>query len=178
MGEMNRFEECLRAQMLAHPSMTAQDVVKLCYQAACGAEHLLEDLSGAKAYFQEEYALVQSTEEPLYEEISEHICRVNLGAWKREGLPSEQLFELFSNTVFQTDGKRRLTDYLGAAETVLRCMEFPMQEWHDYIAAYKEQGMPAVRHSVRYREAERPAYRIVSSAYVPCMGHENCMTET
>lgn len=164
MSGLNRFEECLRKQLLAHPSITAQDVVKLCYQAAYGAEHLLSDLSSAKAYFEEEYEQVQPTREPLYEEISENICRVNLGAWKREGLPPHMLFELFTNTVFQTDGKQRLTAYLEAAEAVLRCEGFPIQEWESYIAAYKAQGMPAVRHSVPYREAERPAYRIVNRA--------------
>ena len=38
-----------------HPSLMPQDVVKLCYQAAFGAEHLLSDLSAAKRYFDLEF---------------------------------------------------------------------------------------------------------------------------
>ena len=163
---MKVFRECLRHQLSAHPSMTAQDVVKLCYQAACGAEHLLEDLSGARAYFEEEYAQVVSTEEPLFENISERICRVNLGAWKRLNLPGEWLFDVFTRTVFQTDGRQSLLDYLNEAEAVLKTVAFNMHEWEAYTDWYKKQGMPAVRHSVQYREAEKPAYRIVACAYL------------
>ena len=166
MSAMNVFETCLRRQLMLHPSMTAQDVVKLCYQAACGAEHLLGDLNGAKAYFQEEYGQVVPTEEPLFEEISETICRVNFGAWKRTGMPAEWLFAMFTKTVFQTDGKQRLQDYLEAAESVLHSVGFDMTAWQAYVEAYKEQGMPAVRHSAQYRGAEYPAYRIVDRRYM------------
>ena len=34
------FEECLRKQLKNHPSMAARDVIKMCYQATFGAEHL------------------------------------------------------------------------------------------------------------------------------------------
>ncbi|MBQ3010760.1 MAG: hypothetical protein IJD81_06175 [Oscillospiraceae bacterium] len=159
---MKVFQKCLREQLYAHPSMQPQDVVKLCYQAACGAEHLLSDLDGAKFFFEEEYAAVSMTNEPLYEQISEYVCRVNLGAWKQAGLPSEQLFQLFADTVFDVDGKESLARYLSAAEEVLQEADFDMTAWQTYIAACRGEGMPSVRHSERYREAERPAYRIVS----------------
>ena len=35
------FTTCLREQLRRHPSMQPQDVIKLCYQAARGAEHLI-----------------------------------------------------------------------------------------------------------------------------------------
>ena len=161
------FSECLREQLTLHPAMEARDVVKLCYQAACGAEHLLSDLEGAKGYFEEEYASVPRKDEPLYERISSAVCRVNLGAWKQKGLPKEELFRMFAGTVFSSDGKQRLTEYLDTAERVLRESGFDMAAWQSFTEAYKQDGMPAVRHSEAYRKAEQPAYRIVDAAYIP-----------
>ena len=153
-------------QLQAHPSMQSRDVVKLCYQAACGAEHLLSDLEGARAYFEEEYASVPHKEEPLYEQISSKICRVNLGAWKQSGMPSEWLFLMFSATKFSGVGKSVLPAYLKAAEEVLRQVGFDMDAWSAYMAEYRAMGMPAVRHTEAYRRAEQPAYRIVATEYV------------
>ena len=166
---MKQFAECLTVQLTLHPAMEARDVVKLCYQAACGAEHLLGDLEGAKAYFEEEYNSVLPTNEPLYERISEGVCRVNLGAWKQRGLPKEELFRMFAGTVISSDGKQRLTEYLDTAERVLRESGFDMAAWQSFTEAYKQDGMPAVRHSEAYRKAEQPAYRIVDAAYLPML---------
>lgn len=160
---MNVFQECLRQQLTAHPSMQPRDVVKLCYQAACGAEHLLSDLEGARKFLDEEFVSVLPREEPLYEQISEEICRVNLGAWKQRGLPAEELFRLFTATVFHADGKQRLIEYLSVAEAVLQETDFDMDAWKAFITDYQKDGMPAVRHSEQYRTAEQPAYRIVSA---------------
>lgn len=170
---MTVFQDCLRRQLIDHPSMLPQDVVKLCYQAACGAEHLMGDLGGAKVYFAEEYASVPERDEPLFEQISVDVCRVNLGAWKRTGMPSRWLFRMFTATVFQTDGKQKLSAYLDAAEKVLRDADFDMNAWQAYLIDYKERGMPAVRHSVQYREAERPAYRIVGTRYMMLLPKAN-----
>ena len=48
------FEVYLKQQLALHPSMQPQDVVKLCYQAAHGAEHLLSDIKAAEKYFYQE----------------------------------------------------------------------------------------------------------------------------
>ena len=51
-------EKYLLEQCAIHPSMQPQDVVKLCYQASFGAEHLLEDFAAAQNYFMEEFEAV------------------------------------------------------------------------------------------------------------------------
>lgn len=164
--DMNVFRNCLRQQLQAHPSMQPRDVVKLCYQAACGAEHLLSDLDGARRFFDEEFAAVPPRDEPLFEQISEAVCRVNLGAWKQKGLPADELFRMFTATVFQRDGKERLTACLSAAESVLEERDFDMEAWRQFLSDYKDSDMPAVRHSAQYRAAEQPAYRIVGTKWI------------
>ena len=87
--------EYLLEQVNRHPSMQAQDMIKLCYQAAHGAEHLLSDLDAAKTYLEKEYYAVEAEDIALYEVISDQICRVNLAAWKARKLPIEWLFYMF-----------------------------------------------------------------------------------
>ena len=79
----------LKEQCARHPSMEARDVLKLCFQAAFGAEHILSDVNKAKDYFFREFEYVSPTDEPVFERISDEVCRVNLGAWKKEGIPAK-----------------------------------------------------------------------------------------
>lgn len=166
---METFKECLQHQLKEHPSMQPRDVVKLCYQAVFGAEHLLRDAEGVKHYFQEEYAAVKASNDmPLFERISSDICRVNLGAWKAAGLPSEWLWRMFADTVVTGRTHEDMAAYLQAAESVLgQCVHgFDEAAWRVFKQAYIADGMPAVRHTEQYRSAEQPSYRIVHAKYL------------
>ena len=157
-----KFANYLKEQYKLHPSMQPQDAVKLCYQAALGAEHLLTDFDAAEKYFTAEYASVEAAEQPLYEEISPEVCRVNLAAWKSAKLPGEWLFHMFTASVREQRGSRELfKEYLAVAEKTL-----PLADWQTYLDAYKAAGMPTVHHSDAYRAAEHPAYRIVDRRFV------------
>ncbi len=93
------FEACLRAHMENHREETAQDIVKFCYQAAFGAEHLLKDLSAARAYFMDEYESVSAdASAPLFEPLNDRYSRVNISAWKACGRGADELFDLFVKT--------------------------------------------------------------------------------
>ncbi len=157
------FREYLLRQLAAHPSAQPQDVGKLCYQAARGPEHLLADMDGAKAYFQQEWDATEAAAVPLYEELSDGFCRVNLAAWKAENLPGEWLFRMFALSAAATGGEDRLPAYLAAAEAAVEGGETHISpvDFEKYLAEYRAAGMPAVHHSPAYRAAEKPAYRIV-----------------
>ena len=49
------FKDYLQEQVCLHPTMQPQDVVKMCYQAAFGAEHLLADKEAAFTWLKREY---------------------------------------------------------------------------------------------------------------------------
>ena len=158
------FETCLSEQIQMHPSLRPQDVVKLCYQAAFGAEHLLADMERAKKYLQEEYDAVTAADIPLYEPISPEICRVNLAAWKFHGLPAEWLFSLLAASPFAKEEREGMfLQYLAAAETVLNeiSVTFSAADWQAYLAEYQKTGLAPVHHSEIYRKKENPAYRVV-----------------
>lgn len=109
-------------QKSRHPSMEAQDWMKLCFQAAFGAEHLALDPAAAQNYLREEFERTPAGAEPLYEEVSEETVRVNLGAWKREGLPEEWLLRMFLQTAENPpkEGERRFRELTELVTDILR----------------------------------------------------------
>ena len=169
-------EECKR-----HPSLAPQDVVKLCFQAAFGAEHMLGDIGKAREYFQKEYEATPVDDRPLAEYISPTVCRVNLAAWKRLQLNPDWLWNMFVYSLASQEYRNNsdvFESYLVQADKLCKTEEFPFvyARWREYIDAYKDAWdniseqrtftlrlRPAsVRHSSVYREAEKPAYRIIS----------------
>lgn len=155
----------LKEQLRLHPSIQPQDVVKLCYQAAFGAEHMLQDMEKAKKYFDQEYeATPASGALPLYESISEDVCRINLASWKAKELSKDELFELFAaSTSVSTGTRHTFNNCVKSAEKIIQQgkTSFSFEEWTSYLEDYKKSGMPVVHHSEAYRLAEHPAYRIV-----------------
>ena len=160
------FDFYLKQQLELHPSMQMQDIIKMCYQATFGVEHMLSDVERAKQYFYREYeATTADTSLPLWEAISDEFCRINLAAWKAKNLDPEELFAYFvasaKNTV--SGSETALNNYATTAEQGISEGLFPfsLEEWQAYYAAYKNNGMHPVHHSDAYRQAEQPAYRLV-----------------
>ncbi len=167
------FDKYLEEQLKLHPSMRPQDFVKMCYQAARGAEHLLKDITAATQYFEAEYSQIScDNTQALYEEISPNVCRVNLGAWKASGMPSKWLFQMFVNSASITESQpvsdSLLKKYLLLTDQFLQKHpnSLSYEHWEHYLIEYKENGMPSVHHSDSYREVEKPAYRIVHKRFI------------
>lgn len=139
----------IKQHIARHPSAQLQDLLKMCYQAANGAEHLMND--AVQAYFYEEIAAVPPRKGELCEPISEQVCRVHLDVWKGRGLPAEWLYALFARSAWQRES---IDSWLDAARRL-------MPQEREAIEAYRRDPHP-VHHSEGYRAAERPAYRLVS----------------
>ena len=166
------FREYLSEHIKKHPSIMPQDVAKACYQAALGAEHLLSDISAAKRYFDAEFEATEARDCHLFERLSDDVCRVDLGAWKATGMPQEWLFNMFVGTAtIKHYGKEKLEEYITCAEDLLCELEigFSLEEWSSFLREYKSAGLPAIHHSGKYRESERPAYRIVDCRFLDCL---------
>lgn len=156
-------------QIRKHPAVQPQDLVKLCYQAAYGAEHLLSDPDAAREYLEREYAAVEAADIALYENISDDVCRVNLAAWKARQLPLQWLFHMFAASAkIKSNGSDLFSDYLETAGKVIteENVGFSTVDWQAYLGGYEKAGMTAVHHSVQYRECESPSYRIVARKYI------------
>lgn len=148
--------------------MRPQDMIKLCYQAAYGAEHLLPDADRARDYLHRELdACAADAAQPLYEEISPDLCRINLPAWKAHGYPEEALLALFMQACApRQDGETRLNALLAQAEVLCAqgALPFELAEWQAELTNYRRQPPRAVHHSDAYRAAEHPCYRLAGAA--------------
>ncbi len=161
-----RFEYYLNEQLRLHPSMQPQDIMKLCYQAERGAEHLLANTDHARKYLESEFASVEAMSGVLHEPISDNVCRVDLPAWKASGMPMEWLFNMFAASCSINDNADEMfAEYVAEAERFVKdaSVTFTTDMWADFMAKYRQAGMPAVHHSEEYRKNEYPAYRIVKS---------------
>ena len=157
-----------REQAARHPTMEPQDAVKMCYQAAFGVEHLLEDREAAREWFLREYRQVQPrTDEPLTEDISADFARVNLGTWKAKELPPEWLLGMFFETASAMDtagsGRELFERNIKRIDqlTTEGVFGFGADAWEEYLRIYPVKEPVPVHHSESYRRTEEPAYRLV-----------------
>lgn len=158
-----KFKDYLIEEVNKKPETEPRDVVKMCYQASFGAEHLLADIEAAKQYFYDEFCMVERRDVPLYEYISENIARADLGAWKEAELPWSWLFELFVMSAKENCGsmEQMQRNLQIAKETVGK-----VEGLNDFIEDYIKEGIRPIHHSEKYKEAYKPAYRLVYRKYL------------
>jgi hypothetical protein len=138
-------------------------VLKLCYQSAFGAEHLLSDPREAEAAFRAEWETVNPVPGPLAEAVGPDVCRLRLEVWKARGLPPEWLFRLFCQAARpRADGTARMAACLAAADAAAAAGALPFSPaaWQSCRRSWEAAGGGPVHHSNAYRAAEHPAYRV------------------
>ncbi|MCR4698857.1 MAG: hypothetical protein K5762_05785 [Bacilli bacterium] len=154
----------LLEQLSLHPSMQFEDIIKICYQASYGAEHLLKDLDSAKKYLFSEWDSIAKEDKPLYEEISPCYARLNLSACKYHNYNKEKVFLIFKDSVIPSTFKpqvfhTQMDEYLLSLEKVFT--KERLEEFNLFLHQYYQNGVRPIRHSAIYREKENPHYRVV-----------------
>jgi len=160
---MEELKQILTDHAKRYPLMQPADGVKLIYQNEFGGGHLITDEEACLNYLQREYASVEKDPTaPLYEEIGNGIVRVNLAAVKEEEL--EQLGKNFIASAAKHKGSE--DSFLQKLEVLKQLtsegvFSFSPKELEEYLSEYRSAGYPAVSHSKQYRQAYKPAYRII-----------------
>ncbi len=163
----------MRDLILAHaaryPLMEAVDYAKLIYQSAFAGGHLIASPQAALERLKGEMdALQEEGFQPLTEPIGNGLNRLYLAPARRMGLRAETICALFVETAasFRPDPVRFER---GMAELESLCREGALNADADEAAALcraaRESGYAPFSHSPRYREAYRPAYRLVSEDF-------------
>ena len=161
---MEELKKILREHAKRYPLMRPTDAVKLIYQNEFGGGHLIRDEQACLNYLRREYAdLEKDPTAELYEDIGNGIVRVNLAAVKGEDLA--QLGQDFIDSAAKHKGT--LDSFLNKLEVLQNLAEegvfaFDMNALSAYLCEYKAAGYPAVSHSPEYRQAYKPAYRIIN----------------
>ncbi|MBR0219614.1 MAG: hypothetical protein IJQ33_10455 [Clostridia bacterium] len=159
-------EDILLQHFAQYPKMEPQDAVKLIYQQEFGPEHMIKDAAKSLAALKMEIAQLQSSgaKEPLYESIGNGLCRLNLRPCRDRNIPAEDVNRLFVETAQGMEGdKKRFRQGIRALQKLAEEGETPFDavELDLFLARYPD-SCPALHHSVTYRLAYAPAYRIVA----------------
>ena len=159
-------EDVLLQHFALYPKMEPQDAVKLIYQQEFGPEHMIKDAGKSLSTLKAEMDGLPNgpAGETLYESIGNGLCRLNLRPCLERGIPAEDINRLFVETAQGTEGdKKRFRQALRALQKLAEDGETPFDaiDLDLFLARYPD-SCPAVHHSVTYRLAYAPAYRIVA----------------
>jgi hypothetical protein len=152
-----------------HPAVEVRDVYKLLYQGVLGPEHLIASPEEFAAWLRAEYAaLAPETSEPLWESIRPdgRLGRLNLRPFKAAAGDLDWLIAACLRTAEQTWGTLEELRAVWAGFVGLcrarQWEQLPAAEAAAFSAWLEEHGWPAAHHSEGYRQANRPAYRLLA----------------
>jgi hypothetical protein len=162
------FGNILRSHLTRYPDMQIQDVYKLIHQSTLGSEHAGTDPEAARKWIERELVEVgEEPVEPVVDPISPdgEIVRVHMRPYVLSGGSVETLFSAFIRTANEYPGDRvLLKKYWDIAAPM---SGFPITDMENFIQTMDSKGYPAVHHSLEYKNAYRPAYRVISRKYSP-----------
>lgn len=157
--------EILLAHFEKYPLMQPRDAVKLLYQRVFGGEHLAPSPERFLRFLREEYASVPHAEDAeAVEEIGGGIVRVYLAPLGEEAL--EPLASAFLHYAVPRGSREAFEGELSRLKALSEQGKtpFPRSALEEYLSGYDRSP---VRHSETYREAYRPAYRILPAEALP-----------
>lgn len=165
-----RFTQAFLNHAALRPLLGPEDAVKFAFQSEYGAEHFVSDAERSRARLAEECARLEPADkEPLFEALGGDCVRLNLAPALDAGAALDTVNAMFLHTAAKRRGteeglneKLLLLPRL-CADAGLLCAQGGALS--SFLMAYRERGCPAVSHSRAYRDAYRPAYRVVDAAY-------------
>lgn len=154
----------LAFHLKAHPVMTAQDIVKLVFQASCGCGHLLAEEASVVAFIEsEEHALTPDASEPLTEPLGDRYCRLNLRRAMAEGITPLWIARMMRLSEKPTDEQTNRTSAFEVLNGVQATeVGISQEELREVSQRLLDDPAWLPGHSETYRQAYAPAYRVIS----------------
>ncbi|MBQ7875192.1 MAG: hypothetical protein IJ306_08575 [Oscillospiraceae bacterium] len=157
---MENLEKILKYHFEKYPLMTAQDAVKLIHQNAKGCGHMVKNAEHALSMLENEMESIEpDADAQLLEPIGGGYVRLNLHAAKAKGILPKAICGIFVESA-DSGEKTELLPKLELLGRLAKCGKTPFSE-EELSAFLAEYDGGIVRHSERYREAYKPAYRVV-----------------
>lgn len=164
---MGQTRELLIQHAKTFPQLQIQDVFKFLHQSAFGCEHFVASLEKATVFIEREYE--SGAQQAQIEPLDGAYCRVPL-CIMRQGLHAETFAKLFvASAKREEDGQSALMEKLKVARELVGegVLPFAEKAFDEAAARWAANGYPAIHHSDVFREAYRPAYRVIAKEYVP-----------
>lgn len=163
-------EGFVHRQLQTYPQSRLLDLYKSCFQDYMGAEHLVSDRQGVKAYLDEELNtttlndLMPWNYEPCG--IDSNYYRVSIRTIKESVISENMLLDAFirsANTpkrLSVEEWSKRWHVIIGTIDQMQLGLPYYQQD-RAFIDSILSVGRYAISHSPEYREAYHPHYRIV-----------------
>lgn len=164
---MNDFHHILRLFGKQYPAAEPDDYIKLLYQNEFGCGHLAPKETAALVSLTEEWSGISAPMGvPLFEDIGNGLCRLNLSALSKGDLPlASQVFTLSAQTNRGADESFR--NKLSLLTEAAYRGELPVNggQMDAAVQTYLESGIRPTHHSKTYRKQYAPHYRVVEKPY-------------
>ena len=150
-----------------YPGLQTEDIFKYLYHSAFGCDHLVSNEAAALHYIQAEYAAQGDRAPDLIEPLDGAYVRVHLGVLQG-GLRPQTLARLFClSAQKEAQGTAQLEKGLEIAQQMIADGTLPLdgKAFAAQADAWRTAGFPALHHSDAFREAYRPAYRVIAKQY-------------
>ncbi len=166
MADREKVEALLLEHHERRPLMRGTDYYKLLYQGVFGVGHIMGD--GAWSWLVKEVEgidLDDQPDEPLMEAVSidRAMVRVNLRPYVREGRSLQVLFEAMKTTALVEGLPGEFMEvwdvFVGLVDESQ--IEVDPSELAALVDELGVEGVSTHHHSVEYREAYSPAYRVI-----------------
>lgn len=164
-------QKFVRQQLETYPESRLLDIYKSCFQDHMGAEHLVSDRNSVEEYLDQELNTtdINDLQSWLYEPcgIDGNYVRVSIRAIQEHLITKEQLLDAFIRSA--NEGKHpTVGSWKKRWKKIIRTIEKDMhlslpfyEQDKQFIDSILSQGRYAISHSLEYRNAYHPHYRIV-----------------
>jgi len=170
-------ESAVIEEITSRPLAGASDIYKLIHQSLFGPGHIIQNEDSARSYLLREMASLGSSlpGERLYDELGGGIIRVNLRPFRDSNGSTEELLRAMIETANANAGTpEAMAKRIKEARRLLEKQN--KKELADELSSLAEKlaanGYPASHHSEIYRDAYKPAYRIVDRRFLQTTGRK------
>lgn len=171
---MNDIRQILRRFGETNPDAEALDYIKLLYQNEFGCGHLCPDGADVLSFLTEEWDNIgHFPHTPLFDDIGNGLCRLNLGALRKSDLPlAARAFVLSAQTPRGSDSSFR--EKLLLLDQMVQNSQLPLdgRQAASVIKDYLAGGVRPIHHSESFRERHAPHYRVVElpfAVFIPVL---------
>ncbi|HVY06960.1 MAG TPA: hypothetical protein VHB46_13380 [Burkholderiales bacterium] len=160
--------QLLSTHLQRYPAMQLDDIYKLLHQAALGPGHAVTDAAAARKRLDEEIAsLADGIAEPDKDVISPdgRLARIHLRAWLAGKGDPGRLHRAFVETAnTYPSSPDKLAKFCACLADLADAggIPFTRAQVEPWFARIAGEGYPPVHHSAAFRNAYRPAYRVVA----------------
>ena len=161
--------QLLSAHLVRYPAMQLADIYKLLHQAALGPGHAVSNPAAARKRLDEEVlALERGSDEPAHDVISPdgRLVRIHLRTYLSSGGDPDTLLHAFVETANTYPASpEKLAKFCSCLGDFAATGQIPFarSDVVNYFENIARDGYPVLHHSSVYRDAYRPAYRVVAT---------------